>query len=58
MEKAYTVGPCPGGLYYKTFYGHNLRVFVCVPGKPFQASLMFAGKAGTYPNEALSGAPL
>jgi hypothetical protein len=23
-----------------------------VPGKPFQPSLMFAGKAGAYPSEA------
>jgi hypothetical protein len=26
---------------------------VFVPGKPFQPSLMFAGKAGGYPSEAL-----
>jgi hypothetical protein len=25
---------------------------VFVPGKPFQPSLMFAGKAGAYPSEA------
>jgi hypothetical protein len=25
---------------------------VFVPGKPFQANLMFAGRAGTYPSEA------
>jgi len=25
---------------------------VCVPGKPFQSSLMFAGKAGAYLSEA------
>ncbi len=29
-----------------------------VPGKPFQPSLMFAGKVGAYPSEAFSGAPL
>ncbi len=29
-----------------------------VPGKPFQPSLMFAGKAIAYPSEAPSGAPL
>ncbi len=29
-----------------------------VPGKPFQPSLMFAGKAGSYPSEHLSGAPI
>jgi hypothetical protein len=27
---------------------------VFVPGKPFQPSLMFAGKAGAYPIEALA----
>ncbi len=26
-----------------------------VPGKPFQPGLLFAGKAGAYPNEALPG---
>ena len=44
------------GLYYKTFYGRNSRVFkiarVFVPGKPFQPSHMFAGKAGAYMSEA------
>ncbi len=34
---------------YKTFYGCNLRVIVTsygvVPGRPFQPSLMYAGKA-------------
>ncbi len=34
------------GLYYKTFYCRNLRIFVFVLVKPFQPSLMFAGKAG------------
>jgi hypothetical protein len=44
------------GHSYKTFYGRNFpfslfaRVFV--PGKPFQPSLMFAGKAGAYWSEA------
>jgi hypothetical protein len=32
------------------------RVFV--PDKPFQSSLMFAGKAGAYPSEATSDATL
>jgi hypothetical protein len=27
---------------------------VFVPGKPFQSSLLFAGKAGVYPSEAKS----
>jgi hypothetical protein len=26
--------------------------------KPFQPGLVFAGKAGAYPSEALSGVPL
>jgi hypothetical protein len=42
--------------YHKTYYGRNLRIslnkLVFVPGKPFLLSLMFAGKAGTYPSEA------
>jgi hypothetical protein len=37
------------GLYYKTFYGCNIRILVIarvfVPGKPLQSSLMFVGKA-------------
>jgi hypothetical protein len=44
------------GLYYKTFFGRNLRIFMIsesvFPSKPFQSSLMFVGKAGTYPREA------
>jgi hypothetical protein len=42
------------GLYYKTFYGRNLLIFVIsqiVSGKPFQPSLMFVCKVGTYPSE-------
>jgi hypothetical protein len=39
--------------FYKTFYGHNLQVFVkaivFVPGKPFQPSPMFVGKAMSIP---------
>jgi hypothetical protein len=31
---------------------------VFVPGKPFQTSLMFAGKFRAYPSEAPFGAPL
>jgi hypothetical protein len=31
---------------------------VFIPVKPFQPSLMFAGKAGAYPSEALYDAPL
>ncbi len=49
----------PGHNVYKTFYGRNLRIvairytlYVFIPGKLFQPSLMFAGKAGAYPSEA------
>ncbi len=35
---------------YKMHCLSTLPVFV--PGKPFQPSLMFAGKAGTYPTKA------
>ena len=39
------------GLYYKTFYGRNFRnKLVFAPGKPFQPSLMFAGKDRAYPS--------
>jgi hypothetical protein len=44
----------PLGLYYKTFYGRNLYIFVMrmfIPGKPFHHSLMFVGKAGAYLSE-------
>jgi len=38
------------GLYDKTFYGRNLRIFMIsesvFPSKPFQSSLMFVGKGG------------
>jgi len=41
------------GLYYKTFYGCNLWIFVkkqvFVPVKPFQPSLMFVGVARSLP---------
>jgi len=40
------------GLYYKTFYGRNLRIFVIrvfVPGKPLQLSLMLVGQARSLP---------
>ncbi len=43
-------------LYYKTFYGRNLRIFVIsykvCPFPAFQPSLVFAGKAGAYLSEA------
>jgi hypothetical protein len=36
---------------YKTFYGRKLQIFVMmfVPGKPFQNSLLFVGKAKSLP---------
>ncbi len=42
------------GKYYKTFYGRKLQIFIVgfVPGKPFQPSLMFAGKTRAYLSEA------
>ncbi len=49
----------PRGQFYKTFlsviYGFFVICYsVCpCPGKLFQPSLMFAGKAGAYPSEAL-----
>ncbi len=36
---------------YKTFYICNLQELVLVPGRIFQNSLTFAGKAGAYPYE-------
>jgi hypothetical protein len=46
----------PRSLYYKTFLLSQLIYFrnklLFVPGKPFQPSLMFAGKSGAYPSEA------
>jgi hypothetical protein len=45
------------GQCYKAFYSHKLRLFIMrvfVPGKPFQPSIMFAGKARSL---NLSGAP-
>jgi hypothetical protein len=46
----------PGANPIKLFYGCKLRLFIkaraFVPGKPFQPSLMFAGKAGAYSIEA------
>jgi hypothetical protein len=46
------------GLYHKTYYDRNVQVSVICysvcPGKSFQSSLVFAGKAVAY----LSKAPL
>jgi hypothetical protein len=45
------------GPYYKTFYNRILRIFIItrvfVPGKPFQPRLVFVGKTGAFPSEAL-----
>ncbi len=42
--------PFIGGLYYNTFYGRNLQIFVVfVHGKPFQPSLMFVGEVRSLP---------
>jgi hypothetical protein len=50
-----TKGSGPRGLYDKKFYGHNFTFFrtklVFVAGKPFQSSLVFAGKARAYLSE-------
>ncbi len=48
------------GQCYKTFYGHDLRIFVIsLSDRHFQLSLTIAGKAGAYLSERyLSGAPL
>ncbi len=46
----------PWGLYHKTHYGRNLRISIIsqlfVPCKPFQPSLVLAGKSGAYLSEA------
>ncbi len=43
------------GQSYKSFYICNLHISVLtrafIQGKPYQPSLMFAGKAGDYPSE-------
>ncbi len=50
------LGICPGACTTKLFtaviYGFSYEAKVFVPGKPFQPSLMFAGKAKAYLNEA------
>ncbi len=41
---------------HKKFYGRNCqvgqKVSVFIPDRPFQTSLVFVNKAGTYPSEA------
>ncbi len=50
-KRFYIIDTC--GQCYKTFYGYDFsKVRAFVPGKPFQLSLMFVGKAGAYPSEA------
>jgi hypothetical protein len=53
----------PGANVIKLFtavsYDFSLKARAFIPGKPFQPSLMFAGKAGAYPRvEHLQGASL
>jgi len=45
-------GACINKLIMAVIYGFPEEAKVFVPGKPFQPSLMFAGKAGAYPSEA------
>ncbi len=44
-------------LFTAVSYDFSYQARAFVPGKPFQPSLMFAGKAGAYPSEAPLGAP-
>jgi hypothetical protein len=39
-------------LFTAVSYDFSKYARVFVPGKPFQPSLMFGGKAGAYPREA------
>jgi hypothetical protein len=41
-------------LFMAVSYDFSLQARAFVPGKPFQPSLMFAGRAEAYPSEALS----
>ncbi len=54
INKFCSIGPW--AKCYTTFYIWNLRVLMLcssfVPGKPFQPSLIFEGKARAYQNEA------
>jgi hypothetical protein len=45
-------GANPMKLFTAVIDGFSQIAGVFVPGKPFQPSLMFAGKAGTYPSGA------
>jgi hypothetical protein len=38
--------------YYTQLSSVHTKLQVFVPGKPFQPSLVFAGKAGAYPSES------
>jgi hypothetical protein len=52
---------CCGAKVMKIFTVVNYEFFkwakAFVPSKPFHLSLMFAGKAGAYPSEAMSVIP-
>ncbi len=56
LSKSSTQSRQARGQCFKTFYGRKLRLFMIsqsvVPCKPFQPSLMFAGKARAYLSEA------
>ncbi len=52
------LGANPIKLFTAVIYDFSLQARVFVPGKPFQSSLMFAGKAGVTRVKLLSGAPL
>jgi hypothetical protein len=46
------------GTNFKKLFTLVIYQFFVAPGKLFQPSLMFAGKAGAKPREELSGVPL
>ncbi len=55
-HSAKTIGACTIKLFMAVIYGFSYSARVFLPGKPFQPSLMFAGKAGAYPRvEHLKG---
>ncbi len=45
-------GANPMTLFTPVIYRFSLQARVFVPGKTFQPSLMFAGKARAYPSDA------
>ena len=54
----FTLWACTIKIITAVIYWFHNKARVFVSGKPFQSSLMFAGKAGAYPSEATSGAPI